>query len=47
MIRDELDDIERMRSRRRFTTICWSNFCVSYAFEPGSTFKPITVSVGH
>lgn len=22
----------------------WSNFCVSYAFEPGSTFKPITVS---
>ena len=22
----------------------WSNFCVSYAFELGSTFKPITVS---
>lgn len=22
----------------------WSNFCVSEAFEPGSTFKPVTVS---
>lgn len=22
----------------------WSNFCVSQSFEPGSTFKPITVS---
>ena len=22
----------------------WSNFCVSQDFEPGSTFKPVTVS---
>lgn len=22
----------------------WTNICVSYAFEPGSTFKPVTVS---
>lgn len=22
----------------------WGNFCVSYAFEPGSTFKPVTVA---
>ena len=41
---EEKVEKERNEFRSQIMNEMWSNFCVSDAFEPGSTFKPITVS---
>ncbi|MFR5556759.1 MAG: penicillin-binding transpeptidase domain-containing protein [Coprococcus sp.] len=35
-----------MKRKLEAMNALWKNFCVSDAFEPGSTMKPFTVAVG-
>lgn len=39
---DAMDDDERIEKLNEL----WKNFCVTDTFEPGSTFKPFTISAG-
>lgn len=40
--------IEEMENEEKLNTLMalWNNFCVSDTYEPGSTFKPFTISAG-
>ncbi len=42
------EEIEKMSDEEKLETLngLWNNFCVSETYEPGSTFKPFTISAG-
>ena len=45
--RRQIDADGRTKKRRKLeANTLWRNFCVSDAFEPGSTMKPFTVAAG-
>lgn len=43
---DEKEDAEKaaLKERQKRLDAMWKNFCIQYTFEPGSTFKCITVA---
>lgn len=40
------DEERAAKSEHELLNKLWENFCTTYAFEPGSTFKPVTVACG-
>lgn len=40
------DEEKAQKDEHELLNKLWENFCVTYDFEPGSTFKPVTIACG-
>lgn len=42
------EQLKKMTDQEKLDTLndLWNNYCVSNTYEPGSTFKPFTISAG-